>query len=668
MNRGKLRKALVTAFAFGMIFRALVAAPVLNNSNDLLAATIPIPYGEEHFRQRLLEQTGGERDPVGLVLSGGSARAFAHIGVLELLEEEGIVPDFIISNSMGSIVGILYAAGLSPQQIRVMISRLDITQLFDLSLPLGGGLLDISRFLSVVAAHLGEDMRIEDLPIPIMIVAEDLATKRQVRIMEGNLLTVMGAAFALPVYFTPVSYNGHLLVDGGVTNLVHLGVAHEYTDTAIVSTTFYDAKHINLRNPLSILNVSIDIGKRRLGAQQLIDRPYAIWIRCDVEDFSFMAFSEVEQLAGIGYGSAALHRDRLRLLHAKGPTPDMLEARSSYAKREQAIRNAYSLYNRTRHLGFSQQLFFGLRSFNYPNDRWFLRDDLLAGMMYQLRWQVLWFSLYGGAGWHSFSPMSVYPALNARLSVQPVSPVILEADVVVTGEQGSWVPKTYHRLGMQIRQRWFDGALGATASGWWEEQRDVSFSLEEALVHAGVTLRWEPEGFGPPFVELEGGWQLAGAKDRQFLHTRFDSTMTLPLDIRFSLGYTGRYSLDGGGSVPIYFGDGFKTSDPTINAQGSIGSPARADRMMIIGRVGLDWQPSAFKPTAGELLIFENSAIGLFSDFLWNGSASLVPQIVAGARLSTTVSFLGLNSMPVSMYVGYDSPVNGIVWGFTFGR
>ena len=72
-----------------------------------------------------------------------------------------------------------------------------------------------------------------------------------------------------------------------------------------------------------------------------------------------MAFSEVEQLAGIGYGSAALHRDRLRLLHARGPTPDMLEARSSYAKREQAIRNAYSLYNRTRHLGFSQQLFFG---------------------------------------------------------------------------------------------------------------------------------------------------------------------------------------------------------------------------------------------------------------------------------------------------------------------
>ena len=54
---------------------------VLNNSNELLAANIPITYGDANFRQRILERTNGEREPVGLVLSGGSARAFAHIGV-----------------------------------------------------------------------------------------------------------------------------------------------------------------------------------------------------------------------------------------------------------------------------------------------------------------------------------------------------------------------------------------------------------------------------------------------------------------------------------------------------------------------------------------------------------------------------------------------------------
>ena len=87
------------------------------SADDLILADIPIAYGEEEFRSRILERTGGERDPIGLVLTGGSARAFAHLGVLEYMEENGIEPDFIISNSMGSIIAVLYAAGLSPQQI-----------------------------------------------------------------------------------------------------------------------------------------------------------------------------------------------------------------------------------------------------------------------------------------------------------------------------------------------------------------------------------------------------------------------------------------------------------------------------------------------------------------------------------------------------------------------
>ncbi|MDD3823534.1 MAG: patatin-like phospholipase family protein, partial [Sphaerochaetaceae bacterium] len=212
MGRTVRRMMLVALLALVTALR-LSSASIPNNTNDLMAAAVPISYGESLFRQRILAQTEGERDPVGLVLSGGSARAFAHIGVLQYLEEQGIVPDFIISNSMGSIVGILYAAGLSPDQILSIITEVDITQLFDLSIPLAGGVLDISRFLSLVASHLGESLRIEELPIPIMIVCEDLATKRQARIMEGDMLTGMGAAVALPVYFPPGEYNGHMLVD-----------------------------------------------------------------------------------------------------------------------------------------------------------------------------------------------------------------------------------------------------------------------------------------------------------------------------------------------------------------------------------------------------------------------------------------------------------------------
>ena len=74
---------------------------------EILISDIPVTYGEEAVRERILQRTEGKRDPIGLVLTGGSARACAHIGVLRYLDEHGIVPDFIVSNSMGSIIGML---------------------------------------------------------------------------------------------------------------------------------------------------------------------------------------------------------------------------------------------------------------------------------------------------------------------------------------------------------------------------------------------------------------------------------------------------------------------------------------------------------------------------------------------------------------------------------
>ena len=94
--------------------------------DSLLLADVPIIYGEESFIQRIEAKTGGEREPIGIVLSGGSARAFAHIGVLQYLEEQGIYPDYIVSNSMGSIIGMLYGAGMSPAQILDVVTSSDL--------------------------------------------------------------------------------------------------------------------------------------------------------------------------------------------------------------------------------------------------------------------------------------------------------------------------------------------------------------------------------------------------------------------------------------------------------------------------------------------------------------------------------------------------------------
>lgn len=654
-NRIPLRMVVVCILLCAVLWSVGAAeVPILRNSNDLLAATVPIIYGEASFRERILDRTGGERDPVGLVLSGGSARAFAHIGVLRFIEEQGIVPDFIISNSMGSIVGLLYAAGLSPDQIFSVCSKLDISQLFDLSLPLAGGFLDTSRFSSLVAAYLGENLRLEDLPIPVMIVGEDLVTKRQVRIMEGDALTVFEAAFALPVYFPPVNYRGHLLVDGGMTNLVPLDIAYDYTDTTIVSTTFYEGKNVNLRNALSVLNISIDLAKRREGVASLQQHPDTIWIRCDVEDFSFMDFDAIDELTDLGYRSASRHAAALDALEAEGPDQEIEAFRTSFETHMDRVLDEYALFNRVRQHHLSQQMFLGLHSFEYGGDSWYLREDSILGLMYDLRWKRLWFSLHAGMGWDSRYPMDVYPGIAGRISLQPLSPLLLEADFVVTSDDDI-IPSLFHRLNLLLRHDFAEGAIRTSVDLRWEHQWDSSFTLDSMLVHTGLALDWTSEGR----IHVEGAWQLAGDWDRQFLHTNVIGMIPFADDFRWHMGYTGRYSLDGAGNVPLYSSDGFRSAKDTLVSTAPF---------LVVGNLGVDWKPAWFKPTAGELLIFNESSIGLFGDFLWNESNSFLPQVSIGTILSTKVSLLGLNSLPTSLYVGYDGPSKGILWGIVFGR
>ena len=98
--------------------------------------------------------------------------------------------------------------------------------------------------------------------------------------------------------------NGHLLIDGGVSNLVPASIPFRYTDRVMVSTTFYQ-KELNLNNPLTILNVAMDISKSRSGIRDLkAFDPF--WIRCDVETFSFMDWGAMEEIADHGYRSAGL--------------------------------------------------------------------------------------------------------------------------------------------------------------------------------------------------------------------------------------------------------------------------------------------------------------------------------------------------------------------------
>lgn len=160
------------------------------------------------------------RKRIGLALSGGGARGFAHVGVLKVLEREGFKFDLIAGTSAGSIVGGALAGGMAASQIEEMARR---TGYFNMFRP------TISRFGLLSNAAMGRFLhrtlpadRFEALPTPLYVVAYDItAGKQRVFSESGDLITAIRASCAVPGVFKPIRDElGHLLVDGGVTSVM----------------------------------------------------------------------------------------------------------------------------------------------------------------------------------------------------------------------------------------------------------------------------------------------------------------------------------------------------------------------------------------------------------------------------------------------------------------
>jgi NTE family protein len=185
---------------------------------------------------------------VGLVLSGGGARGYAHIGALQVLEEAGVRIDYIGGTSMGSIVGGLYAAGYSAGQLEQMLRKTDI--MAELQDEVGREYrtiyekiyteyyligLSLKDFAIVLPTALSDGQRIHDLfshwtagvaeikdfdklPIPFLCIGTDIETGEAVLLEKGKLADAMRASAALPGIISPYEMNGHVMTDGGVSN------------------------------------------------------------------------------------------------------------------------------------------------------------------------------------------------------------------------------------------------------------------------------------------------------------------------------------------------------------------------------------------------------------------------------------------------------------------
>lgn len=160
------------------------------------------------------------RPKLGLALGSGSARGWAHVGVLRELEARGLKPDIVTGASVGALVAGAYASGqLDALEVWIRtLTKVDVWRLVDTTFR-GGGVMTGNRLMQAIGEHV-EDRRIEDLPIPFAAVAADLDTGQEVWLREGSMLNAVRASSGLPGLFSPMWYGDRWLIDGGVVNPV----------------------------------------------------------------------------------------------------------------------------------------------------------------------------------------------------------------------------------------------------------------------------------------------------------------------------------------------------------------------------------------------------------------------------------------------------------------
>lgn len=224
----------------------------------------------------------------GLVLSGGGAQGLAHIGVLKVLEEAGIRPDYLAGTSMGGVIAAAYAAGLTQEEIKNIATDISQTRklmrLADISLP-QHGIIRGERVLDFFDKHL-RGSTFDNLKIPLTLIAVDLNTGQEVQLKKGSVAEALRATVSLPGVFAPIERDGMRLVDGGLLNNLPVDVVRQMGAEVVLAVDVDGRKDSPWRTisrlwPFSstvgglIVNLgdSLDVTIRQQRAYKLKDSP-----------------------------------------------------------------------------------------------------------------------------------------------------------------------------------------------------------------------------------------------------------------------------------------------------------------------------------------------------------------------------------------------------------
>lgn len=250
------------------------------------------------------------RPKIGLVLSGGASRGFAHIGVIKVLEANNIPIDIIVGTSAGSLTGAMYAYYADAAKLEKAAWGMTEDDIFDFSLPnLLVGVVKGESIVRFVNSRIPVK-NIESLKIPFAAVATDLVTGEKVIFLSGPISTAVRASTSIPGIFKPLVIGKKILVDGGVVDNVPVGVAKKLgADIVIAVDVSSPSYNPNINNVIDVMMQTFNIMGNEISKYQIKEAD--VVIRPRVSSVGMIDFSKKSFLILEGEKAARLALPRI---------------------------------------------------------------------------------------------------------------------------------------------------------------------------------------------------------------------------------------------------------------------------------------------------------------------------------------------------------------------
>lgn len=248
---------------------------------------------------------------VALVLGGGAARGFAHIGVIQALEESGIPIDMVVGTSAGSVVAALHASGKSGTELQRIALSMEEASFSDWRLPLfTPGVIKGEALARFIRAQV-DAKQIQDLPIRLGIVATDLQSGQGILFQRGDVAMAVRASSAIPAVFQPVSISGHEYVDGGLVAPVPVSYARQMGAEVIIAVDISAAPQANAsQDSFQILMKTFAIMGSSINRFELRDAD--VVVKPSLQGLSSTSFSSRKEAITAGYQSMLSMLGKLR--------------------------------------------------------------------------------------------------------------------------------------------------------------------------------------------------------------------------------------------------------------------------------------------------------------------------------------------------------------------